>query len=348
MAEASKIDDDDDMNLEERMAWLRERGVLVETPEERKRGKVVAAMRLADTLGAEISYVLVPADTSKPLQELTFQSITGIPGDLLIEHLKSAFSKKSDENVDVELLKSQATQTLTGSADTPGTVSDAALQQVAAEANVESFSLVHPIPANNFTGINIYLDEVGMLKRLPLNKRASDFAARAGFNPAPTFYGNVFLGRVQQKPALKNVSFLLGADTAPDAPWMKAATTENLEYQMEMNRITGRSDLQQPGVAGGDGKSKEEDGYTWTQTEEELEIIVLLPSDAISKQIAVKFFPKKVTVSYQKESKISLQLFERMEMDACTWTLEKGSDDQKKLVITMEKLEQAFWPRICD
>lgn len=135
-------------------------GVLVETAEERKRGQVVAAMRQADALGKQIAYVLVPADTSQPLQELSVPLFAGVPGDLLIEHLRSAFAKKSDQTVDVELLKQQAavTQTLTGSVDTPA-VSDAALQQVAAQANVESFSLVRPIPSNNFTGINIYLDE---------------------------------------------------------------------------------------------------------------------------------------------------------------------------------------------
>jgi CS domain len=186
-----------------------------------------------------------------------------------------------------------------------------------------------------------------MLKRLPLNTRASDYAAKSGFNPAPTFYGDVYLGRVRQHPALKNVSFYLGADTAPDAPWLKAAVTENLEYQLEMNKITGRSDIQQPSVAGSDGKAKEEDGYTWTQTETELEVVVLLPSDAVSKQVAVKFNPHKLNVSYQKEPKVSLQLFERVDVDSCTWTLESGSDT-KKLVITLEKLEEAYWPRIRD
>jgi hypothetical protein len=118
-------------------------------------------MRQADQLEEVISYVLVPADSSKPLQELTFickQNGKQHTGDQLIEHLKPAFRKKSGEHVDVELLKEQATQTL--AANTPtNLVSDATLQQVAAEANVETFTLVHPIPSNNFTSINIYLDE---------------------------------------------------------------------------------------------------------------------------------------------------------------------------------------------
>jgi len=336
---------------------------LVETAEERHRKQVVDAMRLADSLEssssssveAVVSYVLVPSDTSKPLEECQFQPRANVPGDQLLEHLKPAFGKKSDETVDTELLRTAGgQQTLAGSVATPS-VSDATLQQVAAEAHVESFTLVHPLPSNNFTGVNIYLDEVGMLKRLPLNKRASDWAARAGFNPAPQFYGDVYLGRIQQKPALRNRSFSLGPDTAPDADWLQAATTQNLEYQMEMNRITGRSGAQQPAVAGTEGiAQQEQDGlYSWTQTEEELEVVVPL-SDAAwtSKDVAVQFRPLQLQVSLRKEPTspiVSVPLFERVDVDACTWTLESdGGGKKKRLVITMEKLEPAFWPRIRD
>jgi len=139
----------------------------VETAEERKRKQVVGAMKLADQLdSAEISYVLVPADTSKPLQEFKFKPIAGVPGDQLLEHLKPAFSKKADQTVDTELLRTQQQQTLAG-VDAPS-VSDATLQQVAAEANIETFGLVHPIPSNNFLGIQIYLDEGEHPSRLGL------------------------------------------------------------------------------------------------------------------------------------------------------------------------------------
>ena len=328
---------------------------MVETAEERHRKQVVDAMRLADSLESSLSYVLVPSDTSKPLEECQFQPRTNVPGDQLLEHLKPAFAKKSGETVDTELLRAGGQQTtLAGSVATPS-VSDATLQQVAAEAHVESFTLVQPIPSNNFTGVNIYLDEVGMLKRLPLNKRASDWAARAGFNPAPQFYGDVYLGRIQQKPALRNRSFCLGPDTAPDAAWLQAATTQNLEYQMEMNRITGRSDAQQPVVAGTEGIAQPEEGYSWTQTEEELEVVVPLSDDRAaltSKEVVVQFRPLQLQVSLRKEPSspiVSVPLFERVDVDACTWTLESdGGDKNKRLVITMEKLEQAFWPRIRD
>jgi hypothetical protein len=142
-------------------------GVQVETAEERKRKQVVSAMQQADTLATEIAYVYVPADTSVPLQERTFRPPHDTLGDALLEHLKPSFAKRTDQSVDVELLKQEGlSTTLAGSADVPA-VSDNTLQQVASEANVETFSLVHPTPTNNFTGINIYLDE-GTVERVRL------------------------------------------------------------------------------------------------------------------------------------------------------------------------------------
>ena len=35
----------------------------------------------------------------------------------------------------------------------------------------ETFALVSPCPSNKHTGVNIYLDEVSMIKNLPLNPR---------------------------------------------------------------------------------------------------------------------------------------------------------------------------------
>jgi len=301
------------------------------------------AHRQADSIQEEeLSYVLVPADASKPLQELTFRPEPGALGDLLVDILKPAF-RGSGDKIDTSLLQKQATQTLSTSSDTR--VSEAALQQVAAEANVEIFPLVQATPGNKFTGVNIYLDEVGMLKRLPLNKRASDYANHAGFNPPPQFYGDVFLGRVRKKPSIRNLSFRLGPDTAMDATWLQAANTENLVHQLEMNRITGRNETQPEAV--GDGKAKQEDGFAWTQTEEELEVSVSLAADATSKDVQVKFRPQSIDMMCKKESVLSIKLFERVDVDGCTWTLEKSGND-RKLVVTMEKVEEAFWPRIQD
>jgi hypothetical protein len=340
------VDDhhDKDMTLEERLAWLRDRGIQVTTPEERKVSQMANVMRQADTVSnAEVSYVLIPADTSKPLQELNFRPDT-LPGDRLVEHLKPAFAREA-QSVDIGLLQQQATQTLAASPDTPSTVSDATLRQVASEANVETFHLVHASATNQYTDVVIYLDEVGMLKRLSLNTRASKYAYLAGFNPAPQFYGDIFIGRLQRKPTLRHKSFVLGIDTAPDAPWLQAATLENLQRQMELNRMTGRSDTQL--AVAGDGQMKQEDGFSWVQTEEELEVVIPLPVKTQSKDVNVVFRPESLKATSFGKDLVMVPLFERVDVDGCTWTLE-SNDECRKLVVTMEKVESAFWPRIKD
>jgi CS domain len=330
----------------------------VETPEERHRQQVAAAIHQADALlnQEEIFFVLAPADSSQPLQELSFRPARTASGDALLEHLQTTFANPpAEKDIDLELLRQHSpTQTLAAAGGMDVSVSDQTLREVAKQANIETFTLVHPTPNNHFTSIIIYLDEVGMLKRLPLNPRASQFCARAGFNPPPVFYGNVYLGRIRQRPTLRNESFRLGPDTSLDAPWLLTATAENLQHQQAMNERTGRSDIRQVGVAGSDGQAKvEADGaYSWTQTESELELVMPLPADALSKDVRVQFLPLQLTIRYISErtpKHLELPLFERIDVDAGTWTLEASDNEPcKRLIVSMEKGEEAYWPRIRD
>lgn len=179
--------------------------MLVETPEERRAQAVTEIMSEPDgPNGDVVTYVLVPCDTSKPLQELSFpgrgRRSKSVAGDELVEYLKPAFGGNSDK-IDLALFQQQGAVQL-GSSNAPAKVSEQALQQVASQGNVETFTLVNGTTSNHFTSVVLYLDEAGMLKRLPLNTRATDYALRAGFNPPPHFYGDVFLGRVKVRLGL--------------------------------------------------------------------------------------------------------------------------------------------------
>jgi len=306
----------------------------------------------------DLLFVHVPHNESLPMKELKMKvtkNRVGKTGDQLIDELKPFF-KALSKKVDIKLFQDQATKTLGSSNDGDIQVSQETLQKVAEQGQVETFCLVHPMPSNKFQSVNIYLDEVGMLKRLPMNKRAADFALRAGFNPPPKFYGDVFLGRLETKPTLKNVNFKLESDTSPHAEWMKNATMENLEYQTQMNKITGQTDQLQPSADGENGIAKtEEDGlYSWTQTDEEIEIVVPIGSGGekplTSKEIKarglkVKFFPRKLTVSFQNQELLNLNLYDSVDPDGSTWTLDVGGA-RSSLIITCEKNDEMSWPRI--
>lgn len=329
-----------ELTPDERMQWLRDRGILIETPEERKANANVVTQTDSNKQDG-ITYVCIPSDTNLSLQEMEFTPQGS--GDFLMEHLKSTFAKKSHQNVDLNLLQQPALQS---SSDTQTSVSQETLKQVAEQGHVEVFPLVHANPSNKFVGVNIYLDEIGMLKRLPLNKRASDYARLAGYDPPPQFYGDVYVGRIRKSSSqqmVQNVAFPL-TDANPKADWLQQAASQNLVYQMEMNKITGRSDTQ-PTVDGSNGVAKEENEYSWTQTEEEIEIVATLPLHVTSKDIQVKFKPRKVDVKVKNTSLVSIDLFEPVDVDGCTWTLEK-SKDTLSIVVSMEKVDEALWPRI--
>jgi CS domain len=342
----AKENSQDEMSPEERLQWLRDRGVLIETSEERRINEVTKIMKESDEKETEIIYfVYMSHDTSKPLKEMVFNCPIRVDGiDYLMDHLKPVFKAIGREKiVDLDLMRKYSSQTLSSSdARMP---SEDTLLKISSECTVEKFALVHATKSNNHTGVNIYLDEAGMLKRLPLNKRASDWCTRAGYNPPPQFYGDVFIGRVKTRPYIQNVSLQISNDTSPDAAWLKQATSDNLEYQLEMNRLTGREDLQ-AAIVGTDGKEGNEDGYTWTQTDEELEIIIPAPSHTIAtKEVKIKFLPQSITVKCNNYGILNLELFEHIDPEGCTWTLDKKGTNVK-IVITMEKIERALWPRI--
>jgi len=179
------------------------KGILVETVEDRRREQIKKIMNETDLdeHGQEyddLKFVLVPHDESLPIKELSMKvsknRIASKSGDLLLDELKPFFSALS-KKADISLFKNSAAKHF-GSADAPK-VSVEALRQVTEQGQVETFALVRPTESNKYTSVNIYLDEVGMLRRLPLNKRAADMASKAGFNPAPSFYGDIFIGRIQ-------------------------------------------------------------------------------------------------------------------------------------------------------
>eukprot|EP00558_Chaetoceros_sp_UNC1202_P003131 CAMPEP_0197237820 /NCGR_PEP_ID=MMETSP1429-20130617/4550_1 /TAXON_ID=49237 /ORGANISM="Chaetoceros sp., Strain UNC1202" /LENGTH=358 /DNA_ID=CAMNT_0042696897 /DNA_START=14 /DNA_END=1090 /DNA_ORIENTATION=+ len=351
-------DNTDDMTTEQRLNYLRERGIQVETAEDRRRQQIKNIMNEPDEVDGieydDLQFVLIPHDECLPLKQLSMKvpkiSTKGpSAGDLLLEELKPFFKAPSGQNVDMDLLKGQGTKSF-ASADITK-ISEMTMNMVAREGHIETFPMVHPIESNKYTSVNVYLDEVGLLKRLPMNKRAADFAVKAGFDPPPKFYGDVFLGRMKNKPVLKNVDFKLDEDTNPNATWLQNAVLENLEHQTAMDKITGKKNVSNNPNAGEEGISKEEAGYSWTQTTEEVELVIPLTSEKLTSKevkankLKVQYFTKKVIVEYDGKELLKLALYATVDVDGCTWTLD-SSDKGTSVVVTCEKMKGVSWPRI--
>ena len=259
--------------------------------------------------------------------------------------LKPYFADR--KSIDTALLEDSATKHFAGGdlqSLGGGKISAASMNSVAAQGSVETFCLVHPADTNNYTGVYIYLDEVGLLKKLPANDRASAIAAACGYHPPPIFYGDVFIGRVSTKPTMTNIDFLEGIDTDRSAEWMRRAVSENLAWQQAANHVSGTVGATQPPQKGTDGNVAQETTFSWTQEDDDLEITVplTLTTTLNKKLLRVVFKPKSVMVAYDKQEVASILLYSAIDVDGCTWTI-----DQKNVVITVEKADPGrAWPRI--
>ena len=325
-----------------------------------------------------VKFVYLPHDTSKPIQTVHLPSrlveALGPAGDIIPTYVKSFFA--DGRSIDEKLFKDQAAkQNLLGgdvekfaanakkeklatvsegeeattNENKTNNLSSSALTNATSGGSVETFPLVRPSKTNKNEGVYIYLDEVGMLKHLPLNTRASQLAQKCGYHPAPNFYGDVFVGRVSTKQMLHNVDIESGDVMDTSQEWMVRAPHENVLWQQAINEATGRSGETQPNHAGTEGVAAEATGsdgcsYSWLQNEEEVELTVPLVEDGdVNKRlIKVNFLPQKVVVKYNNERKVEVQLYSKIDVDGCTWTLDKTN-----LVITCEKARDGeIWPRL--
>lgn len=379
----------DEMTPNEREQWLRNRGVQIETPQDRQQANSILS-QLGDSRpptiveqikrlsigncgdnGIEgIKFVHIPHDTSVDISTLILPTqlveALGPTGDIIPTYVKSYFA--DGKSIDGALLQDQAQKqnliggdldkfASTAAADKGGEsvaaskLTSSALANATASGSVETFPLVRPSATNRNQGVYIYLDEVGLLKHLPNNLRASSLAEKCGYHPAPNFYGDVFVGRVLSKPILHNIDIAREDILDTTKEWMVRAPHENRSWQQTLNEITGKTGESQPSHAGTEGVAVHVQvktcSYSWTQNDEEIEIIISLNKNSdegvkvVKSSIKVDFQPRKIIVQCNGKSVLEVQLYSRLDIDGCTWTLENDN-----LILTGEKASGEIWPRL--
>ena len=342
----------DEQSSEERIEWLRARGVTVDMPEDRQPQPGQLEPQPEAEPGApqhRYTFVHIPLDDSLPYKEMTAEVAASTPGDDLMRHLKPHFADGKDVDHN-QLMKQYAGTSAAG-------VSASALQSVSAAGSVESFPLVRPSAANGHQGVFMYLDEVGALKKLGRNSRANALAQSCGFSGVD-FFGDLYIGRVagpgmRSDPALQspNRDFQL-SELDSSADWVRGAATENMATARSMEAMG--SAMGATTINMGEGIGRQEDdgtkGYSWEQTEDDIEIEVPVPEGTRAKGLKVSITPRKVTAVLVGggtpgggacKLPLTLELFEPIRPDESTWTV-----DGNQLLLTLEKAEEGQWPML--
>jgi len=320
MATEDKPQDDkpeEELTNEERMAWLRARGVVVEEP---------ASRRPVASGGATFKYVRIPLDDSLACEERT---ATKSAGDELLAVLASEFA--SDASVSDDALTAMAAQM-------GQSVGNEAMRAVLRKGGAETFRLAAPTTSNGREAVYAYLDEASALKGLPRNARASALALQCGFPASCALNGDIFIGRQKygEGGIVENIDFTQ-SELEPSSLWLRRAPKENLEFQKETQAENHA--IAQAGAAPDAPASGAGDGYTWRDEAEELEVEVQVEKGTSKKDVKVQFLKQEVRMT--KPLTLTLKLFERVDVDGCNWTMGDG-----KVVLTLGKATPAPWPQL--
>ena len=332
-------DDEDVVDEDARVAWLRARGVEIETPEDRARARSEREKSLSNDAGVEreqatrtVTYVRIPCDDAEAFVEETLTIGETQAGDALPDALRRRFAGGGE--VDADKARAEAVRSL---GERGAGISKEAIVRETEGGSTETFALVRPSETNGWCGVYLYLDEVGMLKGLPPNRRAEGLSRECGFDGV-NFYGDMFIGRVRTKPEpMRSVDFQL-KDLDSSATWMRAATMENVEYskglkELEdaMNKNGGMEKINMSGddavASGGNGMPRgASDNYRWSQTEDEVDVDVDVPPGTIAKAVRVQFSSSRFIVKVNDEIICDVDdLHNACRPDESTWTM--GADE---------------------
>ena len=304
---------------EERISWLRDRGVLIEFPNETDkagRPKVASGGKTS-----KIFIVKIPCDEKEPFKEIEISINDEQKGDQLLELLLIYFNNvRLTTSVIDGLQKNQTSLFGTDSVK----VSEGTLQSMGQKGSVEAFNLSRACTSNSFCGVSFYLDEIGQIKNLPRNNRAVALATICGFDNVP-LVGDMFLGRTSILPekGLKHIDFRL-TDMDSSATWLQGIKKENYEFGIK----TGRAVVEGGGEKDFNGGESIEKNYSWKDSDDAVEILLKVPIGITSKDIGVTFRTRSIVVKI-KSTGVSLlsidSLFSSVDPDDCTWTFSARS-----------------------
>ena len=328
--EGEKIDTPEEMAA--KIEWLRSSGVEVDLPEERGlKGQA------ATPSGPPFSYVHLPADINSPVVEISARS--GESGDVLKGLLAPVFA--TEESMDPETVARAAAvqmqRLVVGGSIAEGKKlempSADVISQNALGGVCETYPLVNASQDNGWIAVRLYIDEVGALRARPRNKRAEDLASAVGLTGL-AIHGDAFIGRCARDGMGRemNQNFRVG-DLAHNSDWVSQARMAHMRRAAE----EGHGDTEHL-ASGSDAAGR----YTWTQTDEDVEVRVHGAPNG-------RGAAKRVAVSYGGGGSLRVKvdgvellavdkLFARVTPDDCSWSL-----DGDHVVVTLEKADPAAW-----
>jgi tetratricopeptide (TPR) repeat protein len=202
------------------------------------------------SMSSTVSYVLIPADESDPIREFHLSVPAKLEDNLgaLTKALNAYYAAQtggfSPEQREA-LISTMRKQVAEKNKDSPPP-DEAMLSQVALSQTVDIVQLLPPTAASDWMGVSMYVDDKGVAKELPTNRRASEVCTQCGLSVQ--VLGDAFVARAWDDQEGFERKDFRPSDLSSDEAWVKAARQCN-ENRGSMEDAARRlADLNAPRV----------------------------------------------------------------------------------------------------
>jgi hypothetical protein len=176
-------------------------------------------------MSSTVRYVLIPANESDPIRELDLSVPAKLEDNLSVltkalnEYYAAqtgGFSPEQREALISSMRKQVAEKNKDGSMP-----DEAMLSQVALSQTVDIVQLLPPSSATGWVGVSMYVDDKGVAKELPTNRRASEVCTQCGLSVQ--VLGDAFVARAWDDQEGYERQDFRASDLSSDEAWVKAA-----------------------------------------------------------------------------------------------------------------------------
>jgi len=312
-------------------------------------------------------FVLIPEDASQPMQELWAKAKISRDGmhweDDFIDIVTRFYKHRGyGRNKDVAKLALQLLRDKARSdGQEPPPMSSRALRMLEGCTPSELHSLALPCERFGYVGVSLYADDLGQVKELRRNERATQLAIACG--KMIEVLGDAFVTRVfDDQELFMRHNFTL-KDCSSDANWLIKAKIHNIEmagkytphHWKEKSKKLGMKnasfhqpiDNTMPTQENEVLRGGQEGLCDWEQTWEQLELSFNLTSTSNEttwkSDVKIDFSPKHLKVVCKGNTLFDRELSNTVRSDECTWFLMDGT----KLAVSLEKVKRSEWHTLC-
>lgn len=236
-----------------------------------------------------------------------------------------------------------------------------------ASATCEIICLTVPTPLNGFKAVSMYGDDNARNRNYPLNKRATELMKACGHalpsdssneDGKPSgVYGDVFVGRCHDNEMediwervdinveeiegdLDIVEWCRTARKKGGGGGQGGSSAASLSSTLQNMGKGGGNDAMshKRAITGGMYQEGEENGYKWSQTEEEVELRFAVAPGTKAKYVKVKFGQKTLKVTVAGQTLCDGETWGSVQVDESTYTLQDNAEVQgRELCVTLSK-----------